>query len=212
MVPIALLGCTSVHAQGPYIELRGGLANLSSLSGTGTLNWPETSSPSAGVRGDIEYGGAAIFGIEAGMRRMFDTPFALSVTLDTFRAELDSASFDSDVTEEQEYSSQALADRNLDFDQRTFLLGANGFYEFDMEKVKLYTGAGFAGAFIGNSDVEFGPMVHAGMRYEIKPLGYLSARASWFRSGGPQHKATGLEFDDFQFTAFTMAFGMDLWQ
>ena len=195
LLAVALLASATTPAQGPYVEVRTGLAQVDSMSDT-----------DGNARGEIEYGGATVYGIEAGMRSVFDTPFAVSLSFDTFLAEPDSATFDSGS------SSGEIADVLHDFDQRATLLSVNGFYEHEMEDQKLYAGLGIAGASIGNAGIEFGLALHMGLRYEIKPLGYLNARVTWFRSDGPPHKATGLEFEKFEYIGITLGFGMDLWQ
>ena len=212
LLAAALLAYADVQAEGPYATLKTGLARVNSLSGTGTLSWPPLSSSDRNVRTEIEYDDTPIYGFEVGMRRVYDTPFAVALSFDTFQAELEGSTFTASGEVPRQFSSGEIADGNLDFDQRAILLGVSGFFERDMGEQKVYVGAGIAGAFIGNADVAFGPVLHTGLRYEIERLGYVDVRISWFRCDAPPHKATGLQFDKFGYTAITLAVGKDLWQ
>ena len=197
-------------AQGPYLEARAGLVPAQSVTGRGPAPALLSESVAGGdVRATLEYGAPTVVGLESGMRRIGDTPVAVSASLDTFRMELDGATMD-DGDDRHVFSVRELADAGIDFDQRVLLVGVNGFYEVEREKRKYYGGVGLGSALVGNADAEFGLFLHAGFRYEIEPLGYLNARITWFRSGAPQHKATGLQLDELQFIMATLALGLDL--
>ena len=204
---------TAVHAEGPYAELRWGVVSVEPMVS-------KAASPRLSGLGDgplateLTYNDPMSFGGEAGFAEVLGTPFKVSLGLDTFRSELEQMQIRSRGDDAGplllEVGADALRDRNVSFDHRVLLLTANVFYEMEIMDVRAYAGAGYGMAFIGDADSESGPILHLGARYEIAPIGYVGLRVSRFKSGGPLHTATGLKFEDFEFTSVSLSFGLEM--
>ena len=203
----------AVHAEGPYGELRWGFVAVEPMVSSGGTVPLSSLGNAAGIT-ELTYNDPMSFGGEAGFAEVLGTPFNVSLALDTFRSELDQMQVrprgDAADAPSLEVDPEGLRERNVSFDHRVLLLTANVFYEREIKDVKAYAGAGYGMVFIGDADSESGPILHLGARYEVASIGYVGLRVSRFKSGGPLHTATGLKFDDFEFTSVNLSFGLEM--
>ena len=201
----------NAYAEGPYGEVRFGVADIDPQMATGVSG----AFPGSSAEAELTFAQGTGFGLEAGMREVLGTPLRASVNMDTFRYEFESAELVTAVGADGEPPVLATVNRdqviasNLNFDARILLVSANVYYEVELGDFKGYLGGGYGQAFIGDADGEFGPLGHVGMTYEMEPFGEVGLRITRFASGGPTHTATDAQFEAFSFNAVTISLGMD---
>lgn len=213
LLACCLLGTGAAHAEGPYGELRFGMVYHQPTTAEGSLRGFTSALPGRDRMVELEHEDTLSFGVEAGFEEVLGTPFKVGLGLDIFRSELESATLSATARNGAPVTRAAgpgaLAAESLSFDQRVLLGTLNVFYEFEILKVAGYLGVGYGLAFVGDADAESGPVFHLGASYEVDPLGEVGLRVSRFKSGGPTHRATGLEFDDFEITLLSLSLGRE---
>ena len=220
-VGAALLASVSAHAGGTYLEARGGILQLADLSGEGVIDSTIGFARLTGnAAGNVSYDKGFMLGAEAGVEGVFGTALRISAALDAFEPQVDSAVLTADLAingiavpetpDGSPLGGDALGDLGLNFSHRTAILSANGFLDLDLGGFTPYVGAGYGVLLVENANqYEKGILLHAGFRFDITPLFYVGARATWFRGEGPQDD-TGIDFDTFETTSAAISIGMRL--
>ena len=213
VVCFALIASVGAPA-GPYGEVGGGAYLVDELSAS-SLTLPQLGGA------DFAYELKLGMAVEGGVRGIRDTPFGIGFGLQGFRSALDEvvvgeaaplvgADIPGGVAAEGlALSAEDVAAQGFNFDDRVTIVSTNGYYDFgDEEGLVIFVGVGYGIAAISD-DLKGGLLVHLGARLPLKPIGYLSLRATRFQSDGQEDRDNNLEFDAFGVNAVTLSLRLD---
>ena len=219
---LLLLSSLSAYAGGTYIEGRGGIVQLSELSGQGDIDSAIGFARLTGTAsGNVSYDNTFLLGAEVGVEGVFGTSLRVSGAIDVFEPEVKNAVLTADLAingvevpetpDGSPLGRDGLADLGLNFSHRTAILSGNAFVDLDLGGgFTPYVGAGYGMLLVENANqYETGLLLHAGFRFDVTPIFYVGGKLSWFRGEGPQDD-TGIDFDTFETTSAAVSVGVRL--
>ncbi len=218
---LLLLSSLSASAGGTYIEGRGGIVQLSDLSGQGEIDSAIGFARLTGTAsGNVSYDKTFLLGAEVGVEGVFGTSLRVSGAIDVFEPEVKTAVLTADLAingvevpetpDGSPLGGDALVDLGLNFSHRTAILSGNAFFDLDLGGFTPYVGAGYGMLLVENANqYETGLLLHAGFRFDVTPMFYVGGKVSWFRGEGPQDD-TGIDFDTFETTSAAVSVGVRL--